>query len=332
MMGGVTVALLAAVVLAGVALVYRDQLVRRLTHRKGRPARAVAWTPVPGDEPPALHLAVVGDVGHGGPRVRATGAAVAAVDAAQPLDGLVLLGDNVYPSGDPSRLGDTVFGPFAGVLDHVSLWAVLGNHDVRRGHGPAQAAALGMPGRWWARRRGDVLVIGLDSTVAGDPGQRAWLEATLASATERWRIVVLHHPPFSAGYQGSDQRARRAFAALFERHGVQLVVAGHDHDYQRSVPVGGVTYVVSGGAAGSRRTGEAEFTAVSFSWHHFVELAVFPDRLVVRAVSPGLRVADEAVIPFVPVESPVPPGLGAPGGWYGRPVAYWTANCGPPRS
>jgi 3',5'-cyclic AMP phosphodiesterase CpdA len=153
-----------------------------------------------------------------------------------------------------------------------------------------------MPGLWWARHLGDVLLVGLDSSRAGDPGQQAWLERTLADATERWRIVVLHHPPYSAGYQGSNREAREAFVPVFERHGVQLVVSGHDHDYQRSVPINGVTYVVTGGAAGTRRTGEEDFTAVSFSWHHFVELAVFDDRLVVRAVKQDLRVADEATI------------------------------------
>jgi hypothetical protein len=84
---------------------------------------------------------------------------------------------------------------------------------------------------------------------------------------------------------------------VFERYGVQLVLSGHDHDYQRSRPIEGITYVVSGAASGTRRTGEETFTAVSWSWLHFVELGVFPDRLVVRSVSPDLRVADEAVIP-----------------------------------
>jgi hypothetical protein len=76
---------------------------------------------------------------------------------------------------------------------------------------------------------------------------------------------------------------------------VQLVLSGHDHDYQRSVPINGVTYVVTGGVAGTRRTGDAAFTAVSFSWHHFVELAVFRDRLMLRAVNQDLRIADDAV-------------------------------------
>ncbi len=173
---------------------------------------------------------------------------------------------------------------------------MLGNHDVKNGHGNAQMAALGMPGRWWARHLGDVLLIGLDSNHADDPDQRAWLARTLADATERWRIVVVHHPPYSAGYQGSSEEVRVAFVPLFERYGVQLVISGHDHDYQRSVPINGVTYVVTGGAAGTRRTGEADFTAVSFSWHHFVELGVFRDELVIRAVNQDGRVADEASV------------------------------------
>jgi hypothetical protein len=291
----IVVALVATVGVV-VGLVYRDQLVRYATHLKGAPNRTVAWEPFPADDPPAVHLALAGDVGDSGSRLRATAAAVARIDDVQPFDGLVLLGDNVYPAGDPAGLRATVFRPFADVLDHVPLFAVLGNHDVKRGHAAGQVTALGMPGRWWAHDFGDVLLIGLDSNRADDRTQRDWLAGTLATATERWRIVVLHHPPYSAGYQGSDMAARRAFVPLFERYGVQLAVAGHEHDYQRSRPIDGVTYVVTGGAARTRRTGEDDFTAMSFSWHHFVELAVWNDRLVIRAVNQDRRVADQAVL------------------------------------
>ncbi|HEX6425340.1 MAG TPA: metallophosphoesterase [Acidimicrobiales bacterium] len=294
----VMVALVAvvALVVAAVGLLYHDPIYRYLTHIKGSPTETAAWAPLPDGEAPDLHLAVVGDVGDGGRRIDATGAAVARLDDRLPVDGLVVVGDNVYPSGNPAGLARTVFEPFAPVLDHAALYAVLGNHDVKRDNAVGQVAALGMPGRWWAEHLGDVLLVGLDSNVVDDPAQRAWLEETLASATERWRIVVVHHPPYSAGYQGSSTDVRDAFAPLFERYGVQLVLSGHDHDYQRSVPIGGVTYVVTGGASGTRRTGEDDFTAVSFSWHHFTEVAVFPDRIVVRAVNQDLRVADEATI------------------------------------
>ncbi|HEX6419619.1 MAG TPA: metallophosphoesterase [Acidimicrobiales bacterium] len=285
-----------AMVAVAVGLLYHDQIYRYLTHTKGSPTETVAWQPFPGDEAPELHLAVAGDVGDGGKRIDATGAAVARLDERLPLDGLVVVGDNVYPSGNPAGLSATVFEPFGPVLDHAPLYAVLGNHDVKGDNAAGQVAALGMPGRWWAEHLGDVLLVGLDSNVVDDPDQRAWLEETLASATERWRIVVVHHPPYSAGYQGSSEDVRAAFSPLFERYGVQLVLSGHDHDYQRSVPVGGVTYVVTGGASGTRRTGEDDFTAESFSWHHFTEVAVFRDRIVVRAINQDLRVADEATI------------------------------------
>lgn len=181
------------------------------------------------------------------------------------------------------------------MLEHAPLFAVLGNHDVKEGNAAGQVDALGMEGRWWAHDFGDVLLVGLDSNAVDDPDQRAWLEDALAGSTEQWRIVVVHHPPYSAGYQGSNRAVRRTFVPLFERYGVQLVLSGHDHDYQRSKPINGV-YIVSGAAAGTRRTGEDHFTAESFSWHHFVELAVFDDHLVVRAVNQDERVADEAVI------------------------------------
>jgi hypothetical protein len=78
---------------------------------------------------------------------------------------------------------------------------------------------------------------------------------------------------------------------------VQLVLSGHDHDYQRSVPIDGVTYVVSGGGAGTRRTGSDDFTAVSWSWHHFLDICVFDDRLELRAINQDGRVGDRWTSP-----------------------------------
>lgn len=289
-----TYVVVAALVTVGVY--YRRQLWRRLTRLRGGPSTTTPWAPLPGGSP-ALHLAVVGDVGHPGRRLDAVGAAVARIDDAEPLDALVVLGDNVYPSGDPARLDDTVFRPFAAVLDHAPLYAILGNHDVMRNHAAAQVRLLGMPGRWWAHHLpGDVLLVGLDSTQLDDPDQHAWLERTLASATERWRLVAVHHPAYSAGYQGASLAVRRRWSPLFARHGVQLVLSGHDHDYQRSVPVDGVTYVVSGGASRPRRTAREATTAVALGWLHAAEVAVFPDQLVVRAVGRDLGVGDEVAI------------------------------------
>jgi hypothetical protein len=71
---------------------------------------------------------------------------------------------------------------------------------------------------------------------------------------------------------------------LFEKAGVQLVMAGHDHDYQRQKPINGITYIVSGGGGKLRKAGHASFTEVSMSAFHFVDLLVYKDRLEGRAV------------------------------------------------
>ncbi len=292
-----------AVALVALAYPYQRQIWSYLTHWKGSPTSTQPYVPFPPDERPELRIAVAGDVGDSGARIRETGAAVSRLADDDPWDVLLLLGDNVYPAGDPDGLDTTVFEPFGPVLDGgAEMLAILGNHDVKGDRVNEMEQRLGMPGRWWSRTIGDLLVVGLDSNQPGNVDQRAFLERTLRGSDARWKVVALHHPPYSAGYQGSDHAARDAFVPLFERYGVQLVLSGHEHDYQRSEKIHGVTYVVSGAASGTRRTGEADFTAVSFSWHHFLELGVFPDRLVGRAVNQEERVADTWTIPFRPSE------------------------------
>lgn len=249
-----------------------------------------------GHEEPGLRLAVVGDVGTGDEHAWATAGLVSQLGFGDPFDGLVLLGDNVYPNGDPARLGATVFEPYGDVLTGgAALLPVLGNHDVRDGNAVGQMEGLGMPGRWYAETLGPLLFIGLDSTSVDDPIQRRWLEATLAANDSTWVIVAMHHPAFSAGFHGSDESVQEGFVPLFERYGVDLVLAGHDHDYQRTEPINGVTYVVSGGGAKIRPTGRAEFTAYSASVLHFLDLGVWSDRVEVRAVSED-GVFDEVTI------------------------------------
>ena len=288
--------LAATVVVAVIAVVarYPRQVRSHLTHWKGAPKRRVPYTK-PGEG--AVRLAVAGDVGHPGKGVNATGAAVAALGVASPYDALVLLGDHAYPRGDPKTLPRTVFGPFGGVLAQgTPLLAVLGNHDVLDGHGDAQLEALGQTGRWWAREFGPVLLVGIDSNPRVEPAQLAFLEATLARTGARWKVVALHHPPYSAGYQGSHLPTRALFEPIFRRHGVDLVLSAHDHDYQRSIPIGGVTYVVTGGAARARFSGTADFTAASFRVRHFVDIAATSDQLVVRAIDHEGLVVDEVVL------------------------------------
>lgn len=244
----------------------------------------------------AVRLAVAGDVGTGEPPEWATAAAMDRLEATGEFDALVLLGDNIYPDGDVADVRRAVLDPFAAVLDGGTvLRAALGNHDVRTADGEPQLAALGMPGRWYATRLGPVELVVLDSTRPADPGQLRWLEATLAAARRDgvpFTVVAQHHPPLSAGYHGSHEPSRRHLVPIFERYGVDLVLAGHDHDYQRSAAQGGVVYVVSGGAATLRPAGSAEFTVASGSVLHFVEVNASDTRLELRAIDQQGRVLD----------------------------------------
>jgi 3',5'-cyclic AMP phosphodiesterase CpdA len=247
---------------------------------------------------PPLRIAVAGDVGTGDVEERATADEMDRLEGADEYSALLMLGDNVYDNGDPSQLQRTVFEPFSGVLDgDTQLLPVLGNHDVDDGFGDAQADAIGMPASWYATQLSDeVLVIALESNRWDDPNQLDFLDTTLASATATWKIVIMHHPPHSGGWHGSDLNVRAAFTSLFEQYGVQLVLTGHDHDYQRSEEINGVTYVVSGGAAKLRPTELGDSMVVAESTYHFVDLSVYDDHLDLRAVDQSGNDIDSVTI------------------------------------
>jgi 3',5'-cyclic AMP phosphodiesterase CpdA len=280
-------------------------LARRPLKRSAGNADLHGFTPVGklGDE--WRRVAVVGDVGHPSAELDATVAALARASTDRRFDALALLGDNVYPDGDPALLRRAVLDPFAPLLGAgVPPLAVLGNHDVQAGHGDEIARLLGMPGRWYATRVGHALFVGLDSTQPDCSAQRAWLSTTLAEARAIWVVVALHHPPYSAGWHGSDRRVRRAFVPLFRHFGVDLVLAGHEHDYQRSKPLAETTYVISGAAAHLRATGRAGFTAASRASHHFLDLRISSERLELLAVDHGGVVFDAVTLSPRRPESP----------------------------
>ena len=270
----------------------------RLAYRVGAPATtfpAPAATPA---GPDTTLIAVVGDVGTGDAIEQRTADALAARGAIAPYHGLFVLGDNVYPDGDAERLEVTVFEPFGPLLRAgAQLLPVLGNHDVREGNGPRQLARFGLARAFYARTLGDVQVIALDSNHPADPAQRRWLTRVLAGPRPLWRVVIMHHPMYSAGVNGGDGRVRSSFEELLVDGGVDLVVTGHDHDYQRSRPIRGIVHLISGGAARLRRTGREHFTAYSASVRHFVELRAGPTRMRLTAIDQSGDAFDDVFLP-----------------------------------
>ncbi len=153
--------------------------------------------------------------------------------------------------------------------------------------------------QWYSYDWGRIHFVAID-TEADYATQAEWLDRDLAASTLPWKIVYMHRPPYSSGNHGSDMPLRRLLAPIFEKHDVQLVLAGHDHDFERTKPQGGVAYVVTGGGGrGTYNVGSSDFTAFSEEVIHFTYVEVGVEELVLHAVD-GIGVEfDSMVVPRV---------------------------------
>ena len=216
----------------------------------------------------------------------------------EPYDAFLIGGDLVYPDGDAALTQQSVIDPYKPVLEDATLVPALGNHDVDSGEGADILRQLGRDSAWYVEKVGPVRVIVLDSNRVGNAQQTAWLRRVLAEKqpSGTWTFALMHHPAYSAGYHGSTKSVQRQWVPLFEQAGVDLVLAGHEHDYQRSNVLDGITYVISGGGSKLRKTGRASFTAASASVLHYTDLLVYEDRIEGRAITPEGKTLDEFTI------------------------------------
>ncbi len=122
--------------------------------------------------------------------------------------------------------------------------------------------------------------------------QLEWLDDTLASSTSQWKIVALHHPVYSSGRHGSTTRLHETLEPILTRHRVDLVLAGHDHHYERTVPIDGITHIVSGGGCKTTKVHPKRFTATAASTLEFLRVDIDGDRLLGQAIQPSGDVLD----------------------------------------
>ena len=259
-------------------------------------------------QPGTFRFAALGDTGTGGEGQWEVARRMVELHAAQPFDTVLLLGDNLYPDGDPSGFQEKFERPYAELLRRgVRFRAVLGNHDVKFGRSAQMNyAPFSMGGRAYysfMEAGGLVEFFALDSN-AMDREQSAWLEGALASSKATWKVAFLHHPPYSSGLKhGSSTALRSVVEPLFVRHGVAAVFSGHDHVYERVRPQRGVQYFVSGAGGQLRRGGldrrSPLFEAGDDQVNSFIYAEVTPDRLRFRAVGADGRTLDEGALAHV---------------------------------
>jgi MYXO-CTERM domain-containing protein len=218
---------------------------------------------------------VAGDSGTDGANQHAVRDAMLAFSAAAPPDLFLQVGDMAYDAGSDADFTRELFGVYADTLRHTPFWPVLGNHEASEGDsdsatqsGPYyEAFNLPSAGEAGGRASGSEAYYAFDyanahfialdtddsSLLAGSP-QLSWLEADLASvaATQQWLIVWFHHPPYSNSNHDSDDatdsdgrmvRVRENVVPILEAGGVDLVLAGHSHAYERSYLIQGVYHL-----------------------------------------------------------------------------------------
>lgn len=220
-------------------------------------------TRTPGPPPDQVRFAVVGDYGN----QSAAAVAVATMIAGWDVNFIVTTGDNNYQNGaagtidgNIGRLYHNYIYPYVGSYGpgatYNRFWPALGNHDWYCSTCPVPYTDyFVLPGneRYYTARHGPVQVFMLDSDSNEPDGitstsvQAAWLQGALAQSTAPWKVVTLHHPPYSSGSRhGSSPALQWPYAAW----GADVVLAGHDHIYERLLE-GGLTYFVNGvGGAG----------------------------------------------------------------------------------
>ena len=212
--------------------------------------------PPPGASRPT-RVWIIGDSGEPGSNQQAVKNAFLNWTGSRSADVWLMLGDNAYSSGTDSEYQAAVFDAYPEVLRKVPLWPTRGNHDASTSvyYGcftmPAAAEAGGVPSgteAYYSFNHGNIHFICLDSegSSRSTTGAMAtWLQSDLAAAAGmEWIIAYWHHPPYTKGSHDSDsesqlQDMRQNFLPILETGGVDLVLTGHSHSYERSYLLNG---------------------------------------------------------------------------------------------
>jgi hypothetical protein len=264
--------------------------------------------------PPAgggsISFVAFGDSGTGSTEQRR----LATLMGAETIDLALHAGDIVY--GASTGVGDASYTTYQSWLFDIYPWFARvpfvpteGNHDSRpsNGDGRAYLDLFSLPDngaiaeRYYSFDYGPVHFLVLDTEFAFQDATRraeqlSWIEADLAATDQPWKVALYHRSPYSSGAEhGSELPVRAAFAPLFERYGVDLALSGHDHDYERTIPIRQstaagdrpVTYVVTGaGGAGLYPVGSSTWTAFSASRFEYVKVTA--DACTLRLDAIGL--------------------------------------------
>ena len=182
--------------------------------------------------------------------------------SARHTDLWLLLGDNAYKTGTDADYQAALFNTYPTMLRKSVLWPALGNHDGLSADSatqtgpyydifslPRNAEAGGLASgteAYYSYNYGNIHFIVLESYETNRSPSGAmltWLANDLTASTQDWNIAYWHHPPYSKGVHNSDDTSgyekelvemRQNALPILDSYGVDLVLAGHSHSYERS--------------------------------------------------------------------------------------------------
>ncbi|NCG18685.1 MAG: PKD domain-containing protein [Rhodobacterales bacterium] len=213
--------------------------------------------PTPGTRQPS-RIWVLGDAGTKNISQEAVRDAFVTWSGTNNPDLLLMLGDNAYNSGTDTEYQLAMFDIYPSYLRRMATWSTIGNHEGYTSNSitqegpyfdifnlPINGESGGVPSgteAWYSFDYANIHFVCLDSN-GSDRGvgsaQLAWLELDLAATTQDWVVAFFHHPPYSRGSHNSDFETqlvemRSNALPVLEDYGVDLVMSGHSHTYERS--------------------------------------------------------------------------------------------------
>jgi 3',5'-cyclic AMP phosphodiesterase CpdA len=243
----------------------------------------------------------VADTGTGDKGQYAVAKAMQRYHQQKPYNLVVLAGDNIYTNGEIAKINAVFERPYQELLKQgVKFQACLGNHDIRTDNGEPQVRYPGfnMAGRYYTFGQDLVQFFALDTNHNADwKNQLAWLDKKLNSSKAPWKIVFGHHQIYSSGRYGVNQPFVETLTPIFQKHGVQLYINGHDHDYERTRSINGTTYLTCGAGAGTRPVGTSEWTVQAKSELSFAAFELYSDRLEISGIDTKSVIFDKGIIP-----------------------------------
>lgn len=183
----------------------------------------------------------------------------------------------------------------------TKYYPIIGNHEK---NSDEYHTIFELPNNeeWYTVTISDIAFIVLNSNENIKTGseQLIWLEQQLSNSqkTNKYTIVLFHHPPFSSGTHRKDpKKARKYLVPLFEKYGVDAVFSGHVHMYERLL-VNGIYYIVTGGGgAPLHEVGEkSQYSQKLLKSYHFCNLSILDNKLYVTAYDIDDNLLDTFII------------------------------------